>query len=351
MDRDYDYRSEEVFYFNTHRPRDLVLRLQDRYNGFDSSIIPELVEKSIPGTKVTGPIASDGNFGTGHLIFYVPTENEDLVVRINRFLEEPEHYMALEETFIKTFNSVGIPTNKVIFSDDSRRKYDFDYQIMKILEGKDLETEWSGAKEDYDKISYQLGRFVALEHKLEVKDWGRFVRSRVLMGQFKTPKEYLYAYLDYDLQVMLHGGIIDDGLKKKIDDYFESECIVLDEVKPCLIHHDIADHNIRYEGDKVVAIFDWENAVAYDPVSDLASAHTWVCHFPRREKMTNGYLDQLGYKPNNFERRLALHFLRTMIWKSSFAVKGERFVDRHRNLLADALYEAGLIESRELFLL
>ncbi len=347
MGRDYDYRSEEVFYFNTHRPRDLVLKLQDRYEGFDSSIISVLIEKNLPGVKVTEPVVSDDNFGTGHLIFYVSTDSGNFVVRVNRFLDDPEHYMGLEETFIRMFNSVGIPTNKVIFSDSSRKEYDFDYQIMEVLQGKDLETEWDGTKEDYDKISYQLGSFVALEHKLEVSGWGRFVRSKELMGQFKTPKEYLYTYLDYDLKVMLDGGVIDRELKKKIENYFDSECIVLDGVKPCLIHHDIADHNIRYNGDKVIAIFDWENAVAYDPVSDLASAHTWVCHYPRRDQMTRGYLNKLGYKPFNFEKRLAIHFLRTMIWKSSFAIKGNRFVDRHRNLLTDALYEAGLIESKD----
>ncbi|MDQ5913485.1 MAG: hypothetical protein QG623_103 [Patescibacteria group bacterium] len=349
MSKDVEYRSEEVFYFNTHRPRDLVLKLQDRYTGFDKSIIADLVETSLSDVKVVGKVRSDNNFGTGHLIFYVPTDRGNLVVRVNRFLKEPEHYMVLEEMFIRMFNSVGVPTNTIVFSDDSRKRYDFDYQIMKLLPGKDLETDWDGTKEEYDRLSYQLGAFVALEHKLEVGGWGRFVRSKGLSGQFDTPQQYLKTYLDYDLTVMLEGGVINEDLKKKIEDYFDREYIVLENVKPCLVHHDIADHNIRYEGERVVALFDWENAVAYDPVSDLASAHTWVCHFPRREKMTEGYLDKLGYKPDNFEERLALHFLRTMIWKASFAIKGGRFVERHRKLLADALFEARLIESADDF--
>lgn len=349
---DVDYRSEEIFYFNGHRDTDLVLRLQSRYDGFDQSLIPTLVESSLVDTKVIGEVRSDDNFGTGHLIFYVPTNKGQLVVRTNRFLQESEHYMALEELFTKESREAGIPTNTVLFADTSRELVDFDYQIMELLPGRDLEMDWNGNKEDYDRISYELGKLVAMQHRIKVKGWGRFKRADgELVGSYSEPGDYLKAYLDYDLNVMEIDGLINHEIRGKIEQYFEVSSGLLEDVEPCLVHHDIADHNIRYKGDEVVALFDWENAVAYDPVSDIGSAHTWVCHYPRRKEMTRGYLDELGYEPDNFKERVTLHFLRTMLWKSAFALKGNRFSERHRGLLADALCEARIIESREVFML
>ena len=108
--------------------------------------------------------------------------------------------MSLEKKFIELSNRAGFPTNRVLVSDTSRNRYDFDYQIMQVLPGLDVETEWEGTKEEYDQISYELGKYVALEYRMPVEGWGRFLNvSDRLEGAKASPFEYLTAYLEYDL--------------------------------------------------------------------------------------------------------------------------------------------------------
>lgn len=334
----YSFDSDDVYYFNTHRSKELVLALQNRYSGFDDSIVPSLVERAL-ACKVH-KIVRNSNFGTGHIIYIVDTDRGDVVFRGNRFLEIPEHYMQLEQIITETYKAVGIPVNSMLFSDTSRALVPFDYQIMELLPGKDLEDDFNGTKEDYDTISYRLGQLVALQYKAPVAGWGRFKNTDELIGVKNSAHEFLMAYVDHDLEEMVKGGLITDEGYTEIMSFLVGTKPILDKLGQAhLLNHDIADHNIRYEGNRVVALFDWENAVAFDPLCEIGSAHTWVCHYPRREQMTRGFLDALGFIPEDFEARVSLYFLRTMLWKSAFALRGERFSERHYGLLREALDE------------
>lgn len=332
------FRSEEIYYFNTHRPENLVLSLQKRYEGFQPEEVTKLV-KNATGGEVVGVEASQ-SFGTGHLIYFVDTNMGKVVFRGNRYIDDPEHYMDLEKMFTEKYKKAGIPTNTVIFSDTSRQDADFDFQVMEILPGKDLEDEWDGTEEQYQTINRSLGAMVARQYQAPVKGWGRFKSGDDLEGNYGSAHEYLMAYADYDLSVMTGHGVIKPEQESVILEFLTAQKPMLDKLTQAyLVHHDIADHNIRYEDDKVLAIFDWENAVAFDPVSELGSAHTWTCHYPRRQAMKEGFLEEIGYIPEDFEERISLYFLRTMLWKSAFALKGKRFSERHRELLKEALKE------------
>jgi aminoglycoside phosphotransferase (APT) family kinase protein len=334
----FDFDSDSIYYFNAHRSKELVLALQKRYENFDDSIIAKLAKDAL-GCKVER-IEPNSNFGTGHLIYIVHTNRGKVVFRGNRYLEKSEHYMALEETMADAYRSVGIPTNVMLYTDVSRTKVPFDYQFMELLPGRDLEDEFDGTKEDYDAISYRLGELVALQYKVPVKGWGRFEVSDELVGVRKTAFEYVMAYVDHDLEVMAEHGLIAQSGADEILKYIQNSKPMLDKLTQAyLVHHDIADHNIRYQEDKVMAIFDWENAVAFDPLSEIGSAHTWVCHYPRREHMTRGFLAKLGYTPDDYDARVSLYYLRTMLWKSAFALRGERFSERHYGLLRQAVDE------------
>lgn len=332
------FHSDEIYYFNTHRSKELVMSLQNRYEGFDASVIPEIVEKTI-GRKVNA-IEPNQNFGTGHLIYVIDTDQGQIVFRANRHLEVTEHYMDLENLFTEKYKQAGIPTNTVLYSDTSRQDVPFDFQIMELLPGRDLEDDWDGTKEQYDAISFQLGTMIAKQYKAPVDGWGRFKSQENLQGAYGTAHEYLMAYVDYDLDIMTSHNLISAQQKAAILEFLSAQKEIMDQqTQAYLVHHDIADHNIRYSEDKVLALFDWENAVAYDPISELGSAPTWVCHYPRRKKLVEGFLQELGYEPDHFQDKISLYFLRTMLWKSAFALKGDRFSDRHLGLLNEALSE------------
>jgi len=282
------YSPGEVYYFNAHRETDIVLMLQKRYENFDDRVVYEIFEKVFKEKIIN--ILKDGNFGTGHVIFFVETENMKCVFRANIGLSEKEYYMGLETKFIEMYKKAGIPVGKLIYADASRSEFNFDFQIMEILEGKDLETEWKdiaeNTKERYDKLSFQLGQIVARQYKAPVKSWGRFINKTELEGAKQNAFDYLVSFLDYDLEVISNAGIFSKDQVEIIRIFFLENKYIFDGMDQAyLVHHDLADHNIRYILDKIVAVFDYENTVAFDPVCELGSAPTWVCHYPRKEKM------------------------------------------------------------------
>lgn len=347
-----------MYYFNAHRKPDFVLYLQKRYEHFEQNIIYKIF-RDVFNEEVLS-CKADGNFGTGHVIFFVETKNGKYVLRANVGLSEREYYMDLESSFIEMYEKANIPVGKVIYSGTTRmsdnNEKGIDYQIVEILPGNDLETEWKdkngndrvgNTKERYDGLSFQLGQIVARQYKAPVKGFGRFLDNKNLEGSMSNAYEYLIAYLDYDLEVISNAGIFTKEQVKNIKSFFAENKYILDEVEQAyLVHHDLADHNIRYEGDKIVAIFDWENAVAFDPICELGSAPTWVCHYPRKEKMIEGFLFEMKSLnleiPKYFKEKIAIYFLRTMLWKIAFAIKGGKLKERHINLINRAFSDCGL---------
>ncbi|EKE27290.1 MAG: hypothetical protein ACD_3C00226G0009 [uncultured bacterium (gcode 4)] len=341
------YPSDEIYYFNAHRPSETVLALKDRYLAFSQirdEVIRGIFEEK--GYEIRNIKLNENSFGTGHVIYFIETQKWELVYRWNVWLETSEHYMSLEKGFTDLAKIAWFPTNELLESDTTRLKFDFDYQIMKVLPGLDLETQWNGTKEDYDKLSYELGKYIALEYKMPVEWWWRFQNQPDrLQGAKNSAFEYLTAYLDYDLNVLQEAWIFDEKARNFILNHFESiKPIINKDRQAYLVHHDLADHNIRYNPDnhKILALYDWENAVAFDPISEIGSAPTWVCHYPRAEQLKQWFLNQLWFKPEYFDEKIAIYFLRTMLWKMTFAVKGKRLSERHQQLLNTAFKQNNL---------
>jgi hypothetical protein len=283
----------------------------------------------------------ESSAGTGHIIYFVETDKWPLVYRGTVWLEDAEYYMSLEEQFIQQCKEADIPTSNIIASDTSRSVYNFDYQIMSILPWSDLETERVGTKEQYDKISKELGKMAALEYKMPVQDRWRFTNSNTeLIWAKNTAFDYLTAYLDYDLWVIEANDILDAAACNYIKEFFQQHKDMINEQQQAyLVHHDLADHNIRYDTDtySINALYDRENAVWFDPICEVWSAPTRSCHYPRLELMKAGFLQELWYVPPHFEEKINIYLLRTIIWKMAFAIKWNRFKLKHQQIMNTAI--------------
>lgn len=335
-----EYGSEDIYFYNVHRPAHTILQLQRKYDIFNTlkdQVIWDIFQKH--GYTVTNIKRNENNYGTGHVIYFVETDKGEFVYRGNIWLPDPEYYMSLEKQFTALAEKAHFPTWKIVAADSSRKEYDFDYQIMEILPGACLKTEWTWTKEQYDALSYDLGWFATLAYDMPVKGWGRFKNDTTrLQGSKNIPFEYLSAYLDYDLAVIKKYNVFSEHACTRIEDYFKSvKPIINEQQQSYLIHHDMVDHNVRYSKDlfKVLAIYDWENAVAFDPIASFNTL-TWQCHHPRWDMMKKWFRDKLWYTPKYFDKKIAIYILRTMLWKLSFALKGERFNEKHKKLMNTA---------------
>lgn len=89
-------------------------------------------------------------------------------------------------------------------------------------------------------------------------------------------------------------------------------------------------------------LFDWENAVIYDPLCEIATAPTWTSHYPKADALKKGFLQELGFTPDNFDNKLTAHFMRKMLDKIQFALRGERLADKHINFFNEGCKRANL---------
>ena len=342
----YSFASDDIYYYNVHRPAVLVKELQHRTEHFDQSLIPQIIESALHEQVEHYDMSK--YLGTGHIIAYIKTKSgKNLVLRATHALSEPEKYMEMEKEIIDRYQKVGIPSTVIIAADSSRQSFPVDYQIMLPLTGRDLEVEWDGSQEDYDALSFKLGRLLAKQYQLPGSGWGRWTRNKdgKIVGAKKSHHDYLTAYLDHDLSVIQLFSLTSEQGIGQLRSYFNSSNLIdlfSDISGGYFVHHDVADHNIRYTGREIVALYDWENAVVYDPLSDIGSAPTWKVQYPREAKLREGFLAELGNKPHNFAAKADVYFLRTMLWKVAFALKGQRLAPRHLDLFSDALRRNGL---------
>lgn len=327
-------------YFNVHRPTDLIISLQERVSKFPKDLVPTIVNDSLKDEVITTEVSQ--SLGTGHIIVFVDTKKTGkVVIRANSDLVEPEYYMELEHIFLDRFRKLGIPVNDLLYSDISRSKYPFDFQIMRPLPGLNLGSEFNGTQSDYETIAYEQGQYYAKLYQGEKKgSWGRLLPNNTeLKGFYSSHNDFLTASLEHDLEVITLFGLFDRELADRIMYYFKSGNIVnlFADTHPHLIHNDPSDLNMRYEGNRFVGYFDWENAVLFDPINEIATAPTWKSAHPKEDSLVKGFREGLGYNPANFDAKQAVYYLRKAIDKAAFALKGKRLSQRHIDMLRTGL--------------
>lgn len=346
LDSRYSFLPDETNYYNVHRPKSLILALQHRIEKFDPAVIAPIFKEYMDESVESYQILTAA--GTGHVITLVKTASgRELVLRTNMLLSAPELYMELEFDFIKCFNRLGIPTTPLYIANVSRTKYPFDLQIMAKLPGKDLGAEWVGSQGDYESICREQGRYFARLATVPGKGWGRIRRDEQgnLFGIRNSLLEHLTAYLDHDLEVATLFGVLSKDEAAEVSEFFASSQLIelFKDTTPHFIHNDPSDLNMRYEGEHLVSVFDWEHAIMFDPVSELGIAPTWKSAYPKKEMLIKGFIDELGHTPDNFEEKMNMYFLRKMLDKVAFALKGERLSQRHVDLLRKGLISCKLI--------
>ncbi|MDE1874171.1 MAG: aminoglycoside phosphotransferase family protein [Candidatus Micrarchaeota archaeon] len=316
---------EDVYYAVAHRKQEEIDSFKKRYDVFDTSLIPKIFQQSLGIDAVKWDRSK--SWGSSHVIYFVEVKGEEkpLVLRANTgFNKEPETMMLVEKMVTGDVASLGVPTNTVRFVDVTRKKFPFDYQIEEMLRGQDLEDHFKGDKKTYDEMSFQLGSLVAKIHTLEYPGFGRFDFESALRGELRGSKTTFYEYvtvrLDSDLEYLRAAKLITAAISDKILDAFQERKQIINIKQGVLVHHDLADHNIMFEGAMITGIFDWEACVVGDPVLDLASCPTWKTHYPREEKLIEGY-KSVTELPSDFEEKMKIYRLRTMLWKMVYAIR------------------------------
>lgn len=314
----------DIFYPVAHRSDDEIQALKKRYETFDERLIPEMV-KSVGLTAISWK--KPDSWSTSHVIYIVTVKGRErpVVIRANIGFGEPEYYMQFEKLITDEVATLGIPVNRILHVDISRSIYPFDYQIQDCLDGADIENNFHGSRTDYDQLSFDLGRYVAMWGDLSFSQFGRFSAQSASFGKLIGTKQSMYEYilvrLDEDIKYLVDAQVFAMSKADAIRKLFEDYKTIISVKIGTLVQYDLADHNIMFDGKNVITgIFDWEAAVVGDPILDLASAPTWKCVYPREEKMIEGYRSVRDL-PNFFKEKMNIYRLRTMLWKMVYAIR------------------------------
>lgn len=331
----------DIYYKVAHRSQAEIDSFKTRYDDFDTSLIPQIFKASLDLT-VTDFTPSD-SWGSSHVIYFVNTreKSEPLVLRTNLgFNSQPEVVMLAEKLITQKVSKLGIPTNKIIHVDVSRKQFPFDFQIQEMLVGEDPEISFKGTEDEYNQLSFDLGVKVAKYHQLTFPLFGRFDRKLVLKNKLQGTKQSFFDYittcLNDDLSYLTKSKIISLPKSNQIKKLFKEHKKIININKGVLVHHDLADHNIRFQGSKVTGIFDWEAAVIGDPVLDLASCPTWKTIYPREKKLIQGY-KSITNLPDHFQEKMNIYRLRTMLWKAVYVTRMNIMNDLRKQTFLNSL--------------
>ena len=70
--------------------------------------------------------------------------------------------MIVEKCISDRLMPLGTPVNQILVADISRKQFAFDYQIQKKLKGKDIEDHFHGTQDEYDALSFSIGKYVGI---------------------------------------------------------------------------------------------------------------------------------------------------------------------------------------------
>ncbi len=314
----------DIFYPVAHRSDEEISALKLRYETFDENFIPSMIRRGINMTAVSWNKPT--SWSTSHVIYIVTVKERarPVVIRANIGWGKPETYMAIEKLITDQVATIGVPVNRILYVDVSREHYPFDYQIQDMLDGSDIEGNFHGNRTEYDQLSFDIGRYVAMWGELTFDKFGRFdpqPTRTLLVGTKGSMYDYMITRLDEDIRFLVDAGVVSIHIADRMRKLFEDHKPVMNMKRGTLVQYDLADHNIMFDGDKTITgIFDWEAAVIGDPMLDLASAPTWKTFFPREEKMIEGY-KSVRDLPNFFKEKIHIYRLRTMIWKMVYAIR------------------------------
>ena len=214
-----------------------------------------------------------------------------------------------------------------------------------MLQGKEPEIDYTGSKEDYNTLSFQLGEYIAKLQQLTFPKFGLFSDQASLEGKLVGTKEafsdYIFVMLVQDLGCLTGDGMLSQSQADKVFHIFEENRGVMNISQGSLVHHDLADHNLTYIGPDLEAVFDWEAMVVGDPVLDLASCPTWGTLYPREEKLLEGFTS-ISVLPDDYEIKRDLYKLRTVLWKTVYCKRMDILTDKRLQRLFDGMKVFGL---------
>jgi hygromycin-B 7''-O-kinase len=164
-------------------------------------------------------------------------------------------------------------------------------------------------------VSRQLGGLLRELHTITFESFG-YIETRVT-----SPADSNLEYMRRRIERKVKSG--PPALRDQLARYFaDGEDAFAGCERAVLCHNDAHDANVLVEDGRITGLIDWENAVAADPILDLAKAHAFSDG--RSEETLDALVE--GYGPlrpdwrDAFDLYVVDHLLELWIWFAQLGV-------------------------------
>ncbi len=296
--------------------------------------------------------------GTFHVLYHVVYDDQQLVVRLNRVADQQQSsHMLVDQQIYGLLATHGLPSLQVYAADISRTVVPTDYQVLGYSDGQPLYA-FQDSQTQYmaPELLQNVGQLVAGVHKITLTGYGplsvgqfsnvtsqssacaehichpelvsgsRYDPSTIsgrasagntpaLTGIHTTWADYILLRLDEHIAVCHNIGAINHQEADTIKKLFLQNHFLFHNAPSVLLHGDLGNHNmLSSDGHTIAALIDWEDAMAGDPLFDIAFWGTFG-----REHLRDDFL--VGYTtitalPSDWELRYWLYYLRIALSKT-----------------------------------
>lgn len=311
-------RRRGIFYPKTDFDFDLET-LRQRKNSAGEAALPRLRSLIEELGEEVASIQFQENAGTCHALYLVQTNRRKLYFKAA--LEAPAFGFTLEAWAMRKLRQLGLPSLEISAFDVLTHSIGVPFLLVEAARGQALrELENPETQAMPEPLLFELGKTLAAIHQVQCKGAGLLdpgSLEKIPSGLHQTWRDYIQLNLAQHIHTCRDIGAINDVESGEIEKAFDSP--VLETAPIQLLHGDPGHHNLFTNGAGITAIIDWEDALAGDPVFDIAYWGTFV-----RDEMRARFLDGYGLiakLPADFEQRYWLYYLRVAVSKT---------VHRHR---------------------
>jgi aminoglycoside phosphotransferase (APT) family kinase protein len=212
----------------------------------------------------------------------------------------------------------GLPSLKIVALDESDEALGCPFLVMQQAPGRPLrDFENPETQALPEPALFELGRLLAQIHTIPGRAAGLLLYCSDEHGPIGAHTHwinYVRLRLRAHAEVCQEIGAINSKEVEEIRHIFTVAEPLLTSAPKRFLHGDPGHHNVFFDGQRITAIIDWEDALVGDPVFDIAYWGTFV-RDEMRERFLEGYRS-VAALPQDFEHRYWLYYLRVALSKT-----------------------------------
>jgi hygromycin-B 7''-O-kinase len=284
-----------------------------------ADLATDLLRDLIPGAKVAGVERSSGGQISGAYEVRFADGEDPVIVKV--YAPDAEDKLVKEEHVYGLLHRHGVGARPRLLGGAAEgRSLGRPYLVMTKLAGRSLESiKDQLTRDELAEIYRQLGAILADVHRVERDAFGYIYRDGIYNPQ-PTNSAYMTALAAEKLaEFEVRGG--DSRLRRSAQDFIAERTELLTRcVVPRLVHNDFHEGNVLIDRGPsgaigrstpvVTGFIDVENAIAGDPLADIAKTYGYdIAGRPHEDAKIAGFEAGYGGFPADWRGTAALYRL------------------------------------------